>query len=114
MQKGPHFAEKGPLFAEIHLNPSVLVNSRVPLSSPWPVENSEPVRHCLQDSARDNSLNYQNNLKQRLFWALVRLGNSFKNVPKNGRKEPPKKSRNPPRFSILRGFVLLIDCVIAD
>ena len=34
-------------FAEIHLNPSVLVKSKVPLSSPWPVENSEPVRHWL-------------------------------------------------------------------
>ena len=35
-------AKRAP-FAEIHLNPSVF--SRVPLSTPWPVENSEPVRH---------------------------------------------------------------------
>ena len=47
--KRPLFAlKKRAPFAEIILNPSVLVNSRVPLSPPWPVENSEPVRHCPQ------------------------------------------------------------------
>ena len=50
MQKGPPFCWKTAPFAEIHLNPSMLVNSRVSLSSPWPVENSEPVRHWLWQS----------------------------------------------------------------